>query len=107
MYNETIAVCQFAEVENFMTSVERIVEYIQLPIEGQLGKKIILPQSKWPKQGVIEIHNMSASYRSHLPNVLNSINIKINHKDKIGIVGRTGSGKSSLFLTIFRLQKFI
>ena len=103
----------FAEVENFMTSVERINEYVDLPIEGETVTKtndnnntsvVIDKKDKyWLKEGLIEFSNVCASYRSYLPNVLNNVNLKIYPGEKIGIVGRTGSGKSTLFLTIFRL----
>ncbi len=61
------------------------------------------PPKGWPKEGQLELKDLGASYRQYLPNVLNQISCKIKPCEKIGIVGRTGSGKSSLFLTLFRL----
>ena len=113
------AVRQSAETENYMTSVERIVEYKDIQSEETLSllkyknkelsetdannKKMIDVPDNWPANGKIEIKNLYARYRDHLDFVLKDINITINSHEKIGIVGRTGSGKSSLFLSFFRL----
>ena len=105
------AVRQSAELENHMTSTERIVEYKNLPREGgysQDAQKMEQEIEKrkienWPNSGKIEIKHLHCKYREHLDFVINDVNITINDQEKIGIVGRTGSGKSSLFLTFFRL----
>jgi len=59
--------------------------------------------SDWPQQGVIEIRNLHVRYREGLDFVLRGITATINSNEKIGIVGRTGAGKSSVFLALFRL----
>ncbi|ETO36433.1 hypothetical protein RFI_00629 [Reticulomyxa filosa] len=87
-----------AELESHMTSVERILEYKNLPPEGHPGR--IQPPQEWPTTGKMEFKHLRARYREHLEDVLNGINISIPSCQKIG---RTGSGKSSLFLTMFRL----
>ena len=104
-----------ATTENFMTSTERILEYKNLtPEKGyetnnnknnvnmNMNMNINIPQN-WPHSGKVEIKNLCAKYREHLDLVLKNINLTINSNEKIGIVGRTGSGKSSLFLTFFRI----
>ena len=58
---------------------------------------------KWPKSGDIEAKNISVRYRKTLPLVLKDLNFHINDSEKIGIVGRTGSGKSSLLLALTRI----
>ena len=94
-----------AEAENYMTSTERIDEYKKIPREEKLDqtKSSDLQLADWPKYGNIEIKNLYAKYGEHFDFVLKNICLSIKHNEKIGIVGRTGSGKSSLFLTFFRL----
>lgn len=92
------------EVETNIVSVERIKEYSTLPQE----KPSIIPEhrpptSAWPQKGCIEFSNYSTRYREGLPLILKNIDLKIEPKEKIGIVGRTGAGKSSLTLALFRL----
>ena len=91
---------------NSMTGVERLKEYIDdkdqepawdVPSED---KKI---EENWPKQGNIRITNLSLRYREGLPLVLKDLNLVINAGQKVGIVGRTGSGKSTLMLGLMRI----
>ena len=63
------------------------------------------PEKDWPNKGQIEFRNVSLSYDKNLPNVLKNLTLKINPAEKIGIVGRTGAGKSSFFQTIFRMYE--
>ena len=56
----------------------------------------------WPKTGSLEFSNFWLRYRPELDFVLKNINIKINHGEKVGIIGRTGSGKSSLIFSVLR-----
>ena len=99
---------QFATVENIMVSVERIIEYGQLQSEETNEQKKLYLNNKdllndWPKNGNIKIENLCVSYRDYLDDILHDINIEIKDCEKIGIVGRTGCGKSTLFLTLFRI----
>ena len=103
---------QSCEVENLMTSVERILEYVDLPNENnrlnkENKKKAIKPSEDWPQNGEIVFDNVSYSYSKaeNLPNVLNSLSFKISKGEKIGIVGRTGAGKSSIIQTLFRMSE--
>lgn len=61
------------------------------------------PPDSWPSQGAISIRNLCMAYREGLPLVLRNFNLDINAREKIGIVGRTGAGKSSLLLSLLRL----
>ncbi|KAH3663902.1 hypothetical protein WICMUC_005892 [Wickerhamomyces mucosus] len=90
------------EVETNIVSVERVKEYSELTSEAAefLEPR---PDKSWPQRGEIEFKNYSTRYRADLDLVLKSINIKINPKEKIGIVGRTGAGKSSLTLALYRI----
>jgi ATP-binding cassette subfamily C (CFTR/MRP) protein 4 len=87
-----------------MTSIERIMEYTNLKSEplNEFKKK---PPKEWPSKGQITFHNVSLSYDKHLPNVLKNVTANISASEKIGIVGRTGAGKSSFFQTIFRMYE--
>lgn len=93
---------QSAELESQMTSVERIVEYTELPTEAELvaGKR---PPANWPSKGSIQFESVYLQYPSCPNPSLLDINLEINPGEKIGVVGRTGAGKSSLLSCLFRL----
>ena len=96
---------QSAEVENLMTSVERVMEYSQLEEEDDPTKEDNKPPSDWPKEGVIEFKDVYLRYAKEEKEVLKGLNFKTNPCEKIGIVGRTGAGKSSLVTALFRLAE--
>lgn len=94
---------QWSELENQMTSVERIVEYTYVvpeAIEG--GTK---PSTAWPEFGRIEFQHVFLRYSKGDAYVLKDLNFVIGAKEKVGIVGRTGAGKSSLITALFRLAE--
>ncbi|KAI9167494.1 Metal resistance protein YCF1 [Paramyrothecium foliicola] len=94
---------QTVEVETNIVSVERVLEYASLPSEAPEiipGKR---PPVSWPAKGEVEMVNYSTRYREGLDLVLKNINLDIKSHEKIGVVGRTGAGKSSLTLALFRL----
>lgn len=92
-----------ADFETNITSVERIKEYCETPQEAELTISETRPFNEWPQKGKIRFENYSVKYREELGNVLNNINFVINPGEKIGVVGRTGAGKSSLTLSLFRI----
>ncbi|EDV26683.1 uncharacterized protein TRIADDRAFT_22330, partial [Trichoplax adhaerens] len=92
---------QSAELENQMTSVERIKEYIEVSSETTITK--ITSPKDWPDKGKIYFENVSFRHHDNLPYVLHNINCIINGGEKVGIVGRTGAGKSSLVAALFRM----
>ncbi|XP_039258783.2 ATP-binding cassette sub-family C member 4-like isoform X1 [Styela clava] len=96
---------QSAEVENLMTSVERVQQYYRIPPEAALENSDKQPPNGWPACGAIKFENVSFSYYDGGPNVLRNIDFVIKPKEKIGIVGRTGAGKSSLISALFRLSE--
>ena len=61
------------------------------------------PKTNWPSQGAVKFDNYSTRYRPELDLVLKNINLNIKAHEKIGVVGRTGAGKSSLTLALFRI----
>lgn len=91
-----------SEVEQNIVSVERIMHQIEIPAEAPYEKPESKPE-EWPKAGKVEFRGYSTRYRPELDLVLKDINVTIEPKHKIGIVGRTGSGKSSLLLSLFRV----
>nr|CAD98883.1 ABC protein [Phanerodontia chrysosporium] len=97
---------QSAEVENYMASVETVTHYShgkniaqEAPHEIPENK----PPAEWPRDGAIEFNNIVMRYRPGLPYVLKGITLSIRGGEKIGVVGRTGAGKSSLMLALFRI----
>jgi ABC-type multidrug transport system fused ATPase/permease subunit len=89
-------------VETNIVSVERIEEYADLPQEAP-WKNSFKINSEWPTSGIIEFRDFEVRYREGLDLVLKGITFKCKSREKIGIVGRTGAGKSSLTLSLFRL----
>ncbi|KNA18661.1 hypothetical protein SOVF_068740 [Spinacia oleracea] len=90
-------------VENKMVSVERIKQFIKVPSEAAWEIKDSKPSPNWPTHGNIELNNLQVRYRSNTPLVLKGITLGIRGGEKIGVVGRTGSGKSTLIQVFFRL----
>lgn len=91
------------EVETNIVSVERILEYSQLTPEAPEVIEDNRPNKSWPESGKITFNNYSTKYRPELDLVLRNIDLTINPREKVGIVGRTGAGKSSLTLALFRI----
>eukprot|EP00755_Sulcionema_specki_P021424 Sspe_Gene.74191::Locus_45697_Transcript_1_1_Confidence_1.000_Length_4003::g.74191::m.74191/K05673/ABCC4; ATP-binding cassette, subfamily C (CFTR/MRP), member 4 len=94
---------QSAEVESYMTSVERLRAYTALPVEGGGDATAQQVPPSWPSAGAITLKGLSLRYRPGLPLVLKDITCHIDGGQKVGVVGRTGAGKSSLMQCIFRL----
>ncbi|XP_052280041.1 ATP-binding cassette sub-family C member 5-like [Dreissena polymorpha] len=104
---KTISIVQFLirlmnETEARFTSVERLHEYtVKLGSENQDAKK--KAPSKWPEKGAITFRNVVMRYRPDIDPVLKDVSFEIKPREKVGIVGRTGAGKSSLATVLFRL----
>lgn len=93
---------QLAEVENGMNAVERLQYYgTQLEEEAPLHTVDVRPS--WPEKGEIVFDNVQMRYRENLPLVLSGLTMHVKGGERIGIVGRTGAGKSSIMSTLFRL----
>ncbi|KAI1772668.1 P-loop containing nucleoside triphosphate hydrolase protein [Hypoxylon cercidicola] len=89
----------YANVELEMNAAERIVEYTELPTESLEGKS---PPAAWPTEGRVEVDDLVVSYAEDLPPVLKGLNFTVERNERVGVVGRTGAGKSSLTLAFFR-----
>ncbi|XP_070815026.1 ATP-binding cassette sub-family C member 12 [Chaetodon trifascialis] len=95
---------QSTEVEARFNSVERLQEYIK-DCESEAPRHIKGAQipEDWPKNGAITFKDYKMRYRENTPIVLNGLSFTIQAREKLGIVGRTGSGKSSLGVALFRM----
>jgi len=91
------------DVENYLQSVERLMAFKRIAVERPAIIAETQPPPEWPTRGDIELRDLQLRYRDDLPLVLKGVSCKINAKEKIGICGRTGSGKSSLMVALFRL----
>ncbi|KAL8940293.1 MAG: hypothetical protein Q9216_002879 [Gyalolechia sp. 2 TL-2023] len=95
----TLTIRQYTNVELAMNAVERIVEYSKIPTETQEGSDV---PAAWPTEGRLQIDGLVAGYASGLPPVLKGLSFTIDKNQRVGVVGRTGAGKSSLTLALFR-----
>ena len=94
---------QVTDMETQIVSVERIQEYAELPSEAPSHIEATAPQALWPSRGDVVIEDMSMRYRPELDPVLKHISLHIAPGEKVGVVGRTGAGKSSLVLCLMRI----
>lgn len=94
---------QTVEVETNIVSVERVLEYARLPSEAPEVLSKHRPKISWPAHGAVDFKNYSARYRPGLDLVLKNVTLDFKSHEKIGVVGRTGAGKSSLTLALFRI----
>lgn len=95
---------QTVELENQMTSVERVLEYVNIEPEPsyETAKDVNLP-AKWPSAGQLHFQDLQLRYDKCAHHVLKGLSFTIHSMEKIGIVGRTGAGKSSIVQALFRL----
>lgn len=96
-------ILSFCKLENKIISIERIHQYSQIPGEAPPIIENSRPPSSWPENGTIELIDLKVRYKESLPVVLHSVTCKFPGGNKIGIVGRTGSGKSTLIQALFRM----
>ena len=106
---ETIGTTEFgiriaSEAESEMTSVERVISYTEIEPEPGYNAEA-LPPEVWPTAGALTLHDLSLAYLKGAPTTLNGISVCIAAKEKVGVVGRTGAGKSSLVAALFRMPE--
>ncbi|KAI4297457.1 hypothetical protein L6164_037348 [Bauhinia variegata] len=102
--NLLTAVLRLASLaENSLNAVERVGTYIDLPSEAPSIIESNRPPPGWPSSGSIRFEDVVLRYRSELPPVLHGLSFTIYPSDKVGIVGRTGAGKSSMLNALFRI----
>ncbi|KAK9889087.1 hypothetical protein WA026_004359 [Henosepilachna vigintioctopunctata] len=93
---------QWSELENQMTSTERVIEYKTIANEPERPHVVNIPQN-WPTEGKLQFKNICFKYNDGDPYVLKNITFTVEPRQKIGIVGRTGAGKSSIITSLFQL----
>jgi len=99
-------VMNLTELNNQMNAVERVSYYIEnLEQEPSWEEDKVKVPPEWPSKGTIELDNVVFRYRKNLDPVLHGVSAQIQHLEKIGVAGRTGSGKSSLMLCLFRMYE--
>ncbi|KAL6915681.1 hypothetical protein FSST1_007176 [Fusarium sambucinum] len=89
----------YGDMELEMNSMERVVEYMNIETEYLGGLR---PAAAWPASGNVEVKDLEVAYAPDLPPVLKGLSFKISHGERVGVVGRTGAGKSSMTLALFR-----
>ncbi|CAL5039011.1 unnamed protein product [Urochloa decumbens] len=93
----------YSYLENYIISVERIKQYMHIPAEPPAIIPENRPPASWPQEGRIDLQGLKIRYRPNAPLVLKGITCTFAAGNKIGVVGRTGSGKSTLISSLFRL----
>ncbi|CAG9862959.1 unnamed protein product [Phyllotreta striolata] len=96
------ALMVWSEVETNMTSFERVMEYTEVENENKTGSEI----DGWPNKGEIVFKNVSLKYTNSQEKILKDISFAVKPGSKIGVVGRTGAGKSSIISTLYRLYNY-
>ncbi|XP_069728809.1 ATP-binding cassette sub-family C member 3 [Phaenicophaeus curvirostris] len=96
-----------SELETNIVAVERIKEYSETETEAPWTIEGKSPPEDWPSQGELEFVDYSVRYRKGLDLVLKGLNLQVHGGEKIGIVGRTGAGKSSMTLCLFRILEAV
>lgn len=90
---------QYTNVELNFNAVERVIQYSNIETEDQSGES---PPAAWPTSGEIEVDDLTVGYAPDLPPVLKNLTFSVKPNERVGVVGRTGAGKSSLTLALFR-----
>ncbi|WJX92060.1 ATP-binding cassette sub- C member 8 [Trifolium repens] len=93
----------FSNLSNYIISVERINQFIHIPAEPPAIVDNNQPPSSWPSKGMIDLQGLEIRYRPNAPLVLKGITCTFHEGSRVGVVGRTGSGKSTLISALFRL----
>lgn len=93
------ALRQYANIELNMNATERVIEYSKIELENQGGADA---PAAWPTEGRLEVHDLVVGYAPDLPPVLKGLSFTVEKNQRVGVVGRTGAGKSSLTLALFR-----
>jgi ABC-type multidrug transport system fused ATPase/permease subunit len=97
--NMLLAIRNYSSLELNMNAAERVIEYCKLETEPQDGQE---PPAAWPTSGRVDVDNLVVGYAKDLPPVLKGLSFSVKDNERVGVIGRTGAGKSSLTLALFR-----
>ncbi|XP_050216933.1 ABC transporter C family member 3-like [Mercurialis annua] len=100
---QTWFIWKLCNLENRIISVERVLQYLSIPSEPPLLIEEKRPDQSWPSLGEVSIDNLQVRYAPHMPLVLQGLTCSFPGGKRTGIVGRTGSGKSTLIQTLLRI----
>ncbi|KAL5737935.1 hypothetical protein ACOSP7_030696 [Xanthoceras sorbifolium] len=100
---QALVIWNLCNLENRIISVERIFQYSSIPTEPPLVIEANRPDHSWPAHGEVDIRDLQVRYAPHMPLVLQGLTCTFKGGMKTGIVGRTGSGKTTLIQTLFRI----
>ena len=96
------------ELEIELTCFQRVREYVELPLEEEHSDpSVVAPPASWPYSGTIEFRNVTARYTPDGPDILKNISFTLKSMERVAIVGRTGSGKSTLVLSLLRVTYIV
>ncbi|KAJ1988801.1 hypothetical protein EDC05_005092 [Coemansia umbellata] len=96
------AISDYNANESNMNAVERVKQYLDIKQEAALESELeYKPPASWPTKGDVQIEDLVAEYVPGVP-VLHGISLSVKHGEKVGVVGRTGAGKSTLSLALLR-----
>ena len=96
----------YSNLEMNMNSVERVQEYYRIEQEPQAVDSLAMPRETWPETGAISIRNLSLRYSPDLPLVIKNASFDVQPNHKVGVVGRTGAGKSTIITAFFRFVEY-
>ncbi|KAL7943262.1 P-loop containing nucleoside triphosphate hydrolase protein [Trichoderma barbatum] len=97
--NVLMTLWSYTNLELDMNATERVIEYADLKTEPLEGEKA---PAAWPTSGDIEVKDLEVAYAEDLPAVLKGVSFSVKNNERVGVIGRTGAGKSSLTLALFR-----
>uniref|UniRef100_H3GAR7 Multidrug resistance-associated protein 1 n=2 Tax=Phytophthora ramorum TaxID=164328 RepID=H3GAR7_PHYRM len=100
-----VRIWSWLEIE--MVSPERIMTYASIPPEGSKRPLVIQPDASWPRSSTLQFQDVVFNYKQGGEPVLKGLSFNIHNNEKIGIVGRTGAGKSSLTMALFRINELV
>ncbi|KAM1745016.1 hypothetical protein ACFX11_011826 [Malus domestica] len=99
----SLVIWNLCNVENSMISVERILEFTRIPSEAPLVIEGSRPNAGWPTEGKVELQNLQVQYHPALPMVIKGVTCTFPGNMKVGVMGRTRSGMSTLIQALFRI----